>query len=116
MCGADSDVLADALGVNGSSPRVRSRLIRHGDCVILVGIISACAEQARNCLAICIPRRDHLRVCGADVHKLLADTIESGSSPRVRSRLPVRRAGGHDGGIISACAEQTIARTPPCFL
>ena len=51
------------------------------------------------------------------MHKLLADTIESGSPPRVRSRRDITSAELCGTGITSACAEQTqtSAGRQPCW-
>ena len=45
MCGADISYLVDAPVLQGSSPRVRSRLLVDDGVKVDVGIISACAEQ-----------------------------------------------------------------------
>ena len=71
----------------GSSPRVRSRLPRHGLGDEAVRIISACAEQTCIRWPTSALQQDHLRVCGADELK------QSGT--------------GTVTWIISACAEQT---------
>ena len=110
VCGADTDSYGCEWHVTGSSPRVRSRpafwlAVRRSH-----GIISACAEQTCGRRSAGYPTKDHLRVCGADLHRTSPTRSESGSSPRVRSRplrtqncsLPLR--------IISACAEQTMYR------
>ena len=54
-----------------------------------------------------LSKRDHLRVCGADVNGVMDNVNKAGSSPRVRSRLPMPCVVTADHGIISACAEQT---------
>ena len=51
--------------------------------------------------------RDHLRVCGADARSRVYRLPSLGSSPRVRSRREDRGGAPLEGGIISACAEQT---------
>ena len=107
VCGADIECPESRLGWWGSSPRVRSR---HGNVIVDTtgdGIISVCAEQTSHCSTSARFRRDHLRVCGADLRLHRASKLDEGSSPRVRSRpFPPL----HDRavvGIISACAEQT---------
>ena len=107
VCGAD--VYREAVGVDqrGSPPRVRSRLDVEVDGLPMDRITSACAEQTATSGTCGGAWRDHLRVCGADVHKLLADTIESGSPPRVRSRRTHYDELEDVAGITSACAEQT---------
>ena len=53
--------------------------------------------------------RDHLRVCGADDRSRLSAIRRMGSSPRVRSGQPPHWRPRFPRGIISACAERTIA-------
>ena len=86
---------------------MRSRLTSCGGFFIAHGIISACAEQTRPRGSSWRPRRDHLRVCGADEVDLFEAMCHQGSSPRVRSRPRQRYHGRAGTGIISACAEQT---------
>ena len=114
VCGADRSEVDACVSELGSSPRVRSRLLHQGPEGRVVGIISACAEQTRSCTSSRTWRRDHLRVCGADLRRAWPPAHWAGSSPRVRSR---RKGIGIDspaGGIISACAEQTSTRSPWC--
>ena len=107
MCGADSNTTQPYGAPDGSSPRVRSRPHMTLPLLARKGIISACAEQTPASMAWRSERRDHLRVCGADVGRVVPDDSEEGSSPRVRSRRPKRRAPMAGRGVISACAEQT---------
>ena len=92
----------------GSSPRVRSRPGRADLRAQRVRIISACAEQTRWRKPTKKWTWDHLRVCGADSLAFWNGTHTSGSSPRVRSRPQQIPQAGTTGGIISACAEQTL--------
>ena len=91
-------------GPSWSGPRAigRSRAGRR--------IISACAERSTSSCRTATPSRDHLRVCGADPTSAALRTAVTGSSPRVRSRLMGVCRVHHDGGITSACAEQTSPR------
>ena len=73
-------------------------------------IISACAEQTPPNWAALKTPRDHLRVCGADTIMDNAETIDKGSSPRVRSRRHGNGRLRRRARIISACAEQTCRR------
>ena len=79
------------------------------------GITSACAEQTNGSTTDAPRRRDHLRVCGADLESLTRSESGTGSPPRVRSRPGRIPPQGHEPGITSACAEQTRwsrCRTP----
>ena len=108
VCGADSHCTRQTIHRSGSSPRVRSRHIPRPVADEVSGIISACAEQTHTVRGRQSTDRDHLRVCGADTSPAPSQTKYPGSSPRVRSRLAFVGAGAGAGGIISACAEQTI--------
>ena len=107
VCGADLNESARRSAVSGSSPRVRSRCRRPYRRPRPPGIISACAKQTPPRWRTLSVIWDHLRVCGADVHRAAPIPYDEGSSPRVRSRHYGRVAAGHAYGIISACAEQT---------
>ena len=112
MCGADLTPAEREKMREGSSPRVRSRRIHELAEASLVRIISACAEQTSR-MATCRPwSTDHLRVCGADEFRRTKETERTGSSPRVRSRLPPSQTSRPSMGIISACAEQTHHQAP----
>ena len=107
VCGADGGEFTVSLSDPGSSPRVRSRPYDLADPIRAIGIISACAEQTRWRKARSPRRKDHLRVCGADLMTANGGSATGGSSPRVRSRrhrLDHQRPAER---IISACAEQT---------
>ena len=107
VCGADNAGNSNITATLGSSPRVRSILSYPRAMRLPRGIISACAEQTRWPRPDCRPRRDHLRVCGADPASPRCRTALPGSSPRVRSRPHVPDELRDRLGIISACAEQT---------
>ena len=70
-------------------------------------IISACAERTWTRSNPRSPRRDHLRVCGADLCTVLVMAYGAGSSPRVRSGRWHHTVCPAHGRIISACAERT---------
>ena len=108
MCGADLPRIPSRGPLAGSSPRVRSRLHVLPAERLDPGIISACAEQTWCRRWTRWLTRDHLRVCGADPEMSMNRSPESGSSPRVRSRLAHLLGGRGAVGIISACAEQTV--------
>ena len=87
VCGADQSFPCETVERQGSSPRVRSRLLSYPQSTIANGIISACAEQTH-----CYKPTSF---------------YTSGSSPRVRSRHEPMATGRLQQWIISACAEQT---------
>ena len=106
-----------AARTSGSSPRVRSRHPVREQSIVIVGIISACAEQTAASTSPHAWPWDHLRVCGADFNCEPMTVASSGSSPRVRSRRTTHMGRPRRPGIISACAEQTpqpVRRVGPC--
>ena len=107
VCGADLRGRRWRSSHGGSSPRVRSRLVRMFPPAEHRRIISACAEQTALSMARLMVAWDHLRVCGADSARCPARHAITGSSPRVRSRHPDLGQSYAHVGIISACAEQT---------
>ena len=107
VCGADLNGEAADPKAAGSPPRVRSRLDRVRDVLAQFGITSACAEQTSTARLRTQKRRDHLRVCGADLIASEMFSRSSGSPPRVRSRPGRAAPTPSDAGITSACAEQT---------
>ena len=107
MCGADATGSANVTATLGSPPRVRSRRIADYECRSPGGITSACAEQTIRFTTKIIARRDHLRVCGADMGMPRRTALVQGSPPRVRSRRARVVPQGLGVGITSACAEQT---------
>ena len=87
VCGADYTDRQGVERTTGSPPRVRSRRHAHVGAQGAAGITSACAEQTTTPHRKDSGRRDHLRVCGADV--ISSNAFRSAS------------------WITSACAEQT---------
>ena len=108
VCGADFGTARGGGTHRGSSPRVRSRLSALQAGLPALGIISACAEQTLAANSLISAEKDHLRVCGADCALAVVVELPLGSSPRVRSRLLHDDIPTRIGGIISACAEQTV--------
>ena len=107
VCGADRVPAIRGVSQIGSPPRVRSRRRnKHGN-TRSAGITSACAEQTEMSMKTLIRRRDHLRVCGADSVGAMSGSSGLGSPPRVRSRPVLLHDHPIEGGITSACAEQT---------
>ena len=87
VCGADAAFGAGDTAHSGSPPRVRSRRPAEHHRICPQGITSACAEQTSGNTCSMTSTRDHLRVCGADVHTERNKPVQWGSPPRVRSRL-----------------------------
>ena len=109
-CGANSTVDVLAALVDGSSPRVRGKLIRGIDVVCLARIIPARAGQTLMPSQILPHISDHPRACGANDGADGSGELAYGSSPRVRGKpragvLPCRSK-----RIIPARAGQTDTR------
>ena len=108
VCGADSCLPFWLVRMNGSPPRVRSRLEDLTADFDMDWITSACAEQTTEDYGADWAKTDHLRVCGADVYLDIFGRVLQGSPPRVRSRPLSDRASPSTCRITSACAEQTV--------
>ena len=111
VCGADDTTDTPFSKVVGSPPRVRSRRRQQNRHDAGRRITSACAEQTSPRSPSGNPRRDHLRVCGADPLAVGVGHASEGSPPRVRSRPLFQEPQLVVDGITSACAEQTC-RSP----
>ena len=117
MCGEQVTWLQENFPTMGSSPRVRGAAEAEVEYPDHGGIIPACAGSSslRNRSRRHI--RDHPRVCGEQLHKIIHDTYFLGSSPRVRGavdgapRLRIvqgiipARAGSSAQYICRACRE-----------
>ena len=92
----------------GSSPRVRGTRMAMREWLDLYGIIPACAGntyiggESTEC------PRDHPRVCGEHELPELRQAAIRGSSPRVRGTPIDWQSAARLGGIIPACAGNTL--------
>ena len=73
-----------------------------------MGIIPACAGNTGGKLSKDQISGDHPRMCGEHHQPVKLQNIELGSSPHVRGTLVGEQVGQQLGGIIPACAENTI--------
>ena len=108
VCGEHRHFLGGQKCIVGSSPRVRGTQKPATRRVGYTGIIPACAGNTdtarRNCHAVW----DHPRVCGEHLRTNATDAKKMGSSPRVRG-TPNQFSGVLcNGGIIPACAGNTL--------
>ena len=86
-CGANDLSFTDLRGADGSSPRVRGKLL-HGRLLRRQRrIIPARAGQTSACVRTSPTRSDHPRACGANNGTYLSFEPSTGSSPRVRGKL-----------------------------
>ena len=110
-CGAN---LATDHGVrlaDGSSPRVRGKLLFCSPEVKSARIIPARAGQTRSRRAGSRCRPDHPRACGANDAPSATKSRTCGSSPRVRGKQGMGRHVRAARRIIPARAGQTVRRT-----
>ena len=110
-CGANADAKPRAEQSNGSSPRVRGKLVSGGTPENRERIIPARAGQTGRGRTHGTPTPDHPRACGAnDTVDVLAALVD-GSSPRVRGKPVPPAARPLRGRIIPARAGQTASGT-----
>ena len=92
----------------GSSPRVRGTRALAEVAVDEQGIIPACAGNTVANMGYSQSDRDHPRVCGEHVCGGLLVVSCWGSSPRVRGTPIDWQSAARLGGIIPACAGNTL--------
>ena len=109
VCGENRFNTDALLRDDGSSPRVRGKLLELGAEDDREGLIPACAGKTSWKSSTPWPWWAHPRVCGENEYIDRCGHCVSGSSPRVRGKLPRpdRRVRSH--GLIPACA----GKTPP---
>ena len=110
VCGELMTSRACGLRATGSSPRVRGTLaIQQARCA-RIRIIPACAGNS-----VCEAKptsmgADHPRVCGELAKAATRNSLEDGSSPRVRGTPVNVRDDAHLARIIPACAGNSTLR------
>ena len=107
MCGEHKSMAFCVGTLRGSSPHVRGAPVVHGLLDGLGGIIPACAGSTTPPAQDRHATRDHPRMCGEHIQRVLRRIAEQGSSPHVRGahrRQPQLR---QRAGIIPACAGST---------
>ena len=108
VCGEHSAGISASQNALGSSPRVRGT---HGQLGVLhhdVGISPACAGNTPRSSSCSARRRDHPRVCGEHEFSASSSAIRAGSSPRVRGTRGLGILLRQLGGVIPACAGNTV--------
>ena len=106
-CGANSESETEVLRQNGSSPRVRGKLVAPCRSDRLRRIIPARAGQTWFRLSCGSRAPDHPRACGANYMLRYGYFVQRGSSPRVRGKRPSGSSTGTRLRIIPARAGQT---------
>ena len=106
-CGANIHDGHNASTVAGSSPRVRGKRYWKGRPSRHRRIIPARAGQTVTGVSIRSPPPDHPRACGANCTRTVSHASRTGSSPRVRGKLPTFAYRAFHRRIIPARAGQT---------
>ena len=86
MCGADNSSRSTPRRRHGTSPHVRGRLDRSSYHTRRSRNIPACAGQTRPWSLTRATRREHPRMCGADMRISTRQAALGGTSPHVRGR------------------------------
>ena len=112
MCGEQHLVVFLANLTMGSSPRVRGTVSEPTRENVYFGIIPACAGNSDRHEIWKTHCRDHPRVCGEQgVYRSSASRV-MGSSPRVRGTAICKQQRHLNGGIIPACAGNSLSDVP----
>ena len=107
VCGEHKSLRTWAAPLPGSSPRMRGTLTALGEVVVHAGIIPAYAGNTSPYDVYFTPSRDHPRVCGEHLIEETSESMDRGSSPRMRGTLWLERVRSEDIGIIPAYAGNT---------
>ena len=106
-CGANEQEAVEQADQLGSSPRVRGKRYWKGRPSRHRRIIPARAGQTVTGVSIRSPPPDHPRACGANCTRTVSHASRTGSSPRVRGKLPTFAYRAFHRRIIPARAGQT---------
>ena len=107
MCGKNKGLSSRPKFGVGSPPRVREKLISCNVVFTNRRITPACAGKTSWQYSRLVKYRDHPRVCGKNLIKLLRFGNTLGSPPRVREKRRGNKCHGHAIGITPACAGKT---------
>ena len=108
VCGENKAGVPKEAVDEGSSPRVRGK---HADYLRPRGrvrLIPACAGKTSLVTGAGDSGGAHPRVCGENPTPVACDTLNRGSSPRVRGKPTVRAEQTFHRGLIPACAGKTL--------
>ena len=111
-CGENWKDLADAAQKQGSSPRVRGKLLRGPDDPAPLGLIPARAGKTSSSPPAQSGTWAHPRACGENLARAAGLGGGRGSSPRVRGKLAPHVGAEGDEGLIPARAGKTRDQSP----
>ena len=107
VCGENTKAASALTWSDGSSPRVRGKLIAVRVFEGSSGLIPACAGKTTNRTIATKNNRAHPRVCGENFFRLFPRVRGFGSSPRVRGKQACVWVGMIRSRLIPACAGKT---------
>ena len=114
VCGENSTALDADSTAQGSSPRVRGKLVSPFAARCVRWLIPACAGKTKCTPIIHRPLAAHPRVCGENDLYTFEKHLKCGSSPRVRGKLLSDYLASLRRGLIPACAGKTAINTNHC--
>ena len=112
-CGENLRGLVAAPGEQGSSPRVRGKLVRRAAVMSRRGLIPARAGKTGPTPSASSTKPAHPRACGENGRPSLSRPFQAGSSPRVRGKRPGADARAAAQRLIPARAGKTRSRRRP---
>ena len=108
VCGENSDSSVVGSKCEGSSPRVRGKLLHRNALVPGLGLIPACAGKTSSHMANPLKTPAHPRVCGENLSCVFYWPSSRGSSPRVRGKPAFVSSILDAPRLIPACAGKTV--------
>ena len=106
-CGENPTSVSPRVLSNGSSPRVRGKLVRAVNAVHTSGLIPARAGKTSRSSPRRPGGRAHPRACGENLPRPMVPVWMAGSSPRVRGKLRLPGIRAHGVRLIPARAGKT---------
>ena len=108
-CGEKDTLLPVNQPGEGSSPRVRGKVIPFKDGYVPIGIIPAGAGKSVRSYFVDMCKKDHPRGCGEKYALARHNLTEWGSSPRVRGKVRYCGSEKNRAGIIPAGAGKSMS-------
>ena len=112
VCGENHSPAILSSVCDGSSPRVRGKLLEGLRISRFRGLIPACAGKTGPHSERILRTKAHPRVCGENSVSGTSRVLSPGSSPRVRGKLRITDLPRWMTGLIPACAGKTSPSPP----
>ena len=113
VCGENDLLITHPGPVEGSSPRVRGKLLFFVTHSLHLRLIPACAGKTLQVRCRGHTTEAHPRVCGENARRPLRVRLLRGSSPRVRGKPGGAATARRRPGLIPACAGKTCGALLP---